>query len=332
MNNLFDKTKIRNFADVKEKIFDFLLKMERIKLNKNSKVIIDKAGEGKDQLIKNIHSVTSVIVKRPENLKGPLIQQLTKEELDKIIEEGKAQIIGDNSVLIGGTQLNAMMMWNVWTPPTRITSFETTLGTLGTPQPVDPPSAAEPWKVYGYNVAIDGALVTTEVLPVIRHSIGIDINNCPPFRMVPLSSDNPDTFLQSYYHRVEFEFDGQTFVGYWTKKLSPTITNVDTGNSILPDYPEINYHESRDVRTLVEFPIQITKLELNEWFRYVKNDPRSTNFSSVIPMTGRLTKQTVNGQQYDALSDTYAYARANHQVALIGSLGSSDLTYILMYL
>lgn len=317
--------------------FKNLEKMNPIEyLNKASektrKSIIDYtfANESGEKTLKNDSMVKSVIFRKPKDMKGKnFIEEFSIDEIKKMANS-KCDIQGDNSVLVGGTQRTVMNLWDFAVPATRIATFEEMMQVEGTMEPID--AGKGDYRIKGFNVANDGCICATTVLPVYRHLLGYDFDTLIPFRMLPLSSDDPETFFQFYYHRRVIEFEGEQYVQYFTKKFTPTFKNVTTEGTELPDNPESNYKGTLDVRTLVEFPITITKLELNEWYEIVMGDGKATQYSAVIPMIGLKTKQTVGGQQYDALNDTQAYSRANHLPAICGYLGSSDLAYILMYM
>ena len=256
-----------------------------------------------------------------------IFQNISLEERARYIENGEYMVM-KNATTLGWSQ-DQFDRWRI-EKPTAITTFESLLY-AGIQQPATVPGEQKVRDIVGYNLCTNGAVGMTR-LPVVRKDLGYDLDAMIPFRMVPLTADDPASFLQLYMHRREITFNGVNYAQYFTKRCSPTGRNVTVKGEVLPNYPEKNYLGDDDVRSLVEFPITFATGELVEYFRIVKGDAGATGFSSISIMAGRPAKVTHSGTQYDLCTDTVAYSRANFINIPMGVGKPKNLRYQIMYI
>lgn len=256
-----------------------------------------------------------------------IFEKITPEERARYIETSTAMIIPNATTLSWSQDL--FDKWGI-AKPTPIASFESKLYS-GLTVPPTVVGADKIRKIVGYNLSTDGAVGMTR-LPVVRKDLGYDIDAMIPFRMVPVTADDPASFLKLYMHRREVTFNGVVYAQYFTKRCSPTGRNVTVKGEVLPDYPEKNYLGGDDIRSIVEFPIVFSTGELVEYFRIVKGDAGATGFSSISIMAGVPAKVTHSGKQYDLTADCVAYSKVNFVNIPMGVGKPKNLAYQIMYI
>lgn len=256
-----------------------------------------------------------------------IFQGISLEERARYIEN-KESITIPNATTLGWSQ-DQFDRWRL-EKPTAITTFESLLY-AGISKPTTVVGEQKHRDIVGYNLCTNGAVGMTR-LPVTRKDLGYDLDAMIPFRMIPLTSDDPAALLQLYMHRREITFNGVKYAQYFTKRCSPTGRNVTVRGEVLPNNPEFNYLGQDDVRSVVEFPITFASGELVEYFRIVQGDAGATGFSSISIMAGRPAKVTHAGKQYDLCTDTIAYSRANFINIPMGVGKPRSLRYQIMYI
>ena len=238
-----------------------------------------------------------------------------------------------NHVLIGGLQYLAKLLYRI-EPKVAIKRFEEELyaGSVGDEQEhiaLADPNDTLPF-IQGYNLCIDGAQ-GDGVKPYPRHKIGYTFDTLIPFRMIPESENNFETYRHLYLHHRIVELDGIRYVQYFTKKANITYRAKLDDNTDIPQHPNDNLTTDRDSRLVSEFSINLTNDELQEWFRLTKDGgAASTRFSAVVTMCGQKGKWTDpagDGASYDTMMDSLAFSRCN-----IASIGLSfDGTVLFKY-
>ena len=293
----------------------------------DKKIIRDKIGV--EDNIDNHSWKGSIVIPKMWGGKD-IFQPMSLEERAKYLESKDTMTV-PNATLLAWSQDRATDDWPSLEPTTLIATFEDTMYAGKTKPTATLNDPTERRAVVGYNLCTDGAVGITR-LPVDRHKLGYNFDTCIPFRMVPLATDDAATFLKTYMHRIEYTFNGQVYALYYTKRMTPKLSNISIKGIVLPDYPERNYLGSEDIRTLVEFPIVFSSGELVEYFRIVKGDAGATSFSSICIMAGKSAKVTHGGVQHNLCWDTVAWSKANFIQVPVGVGKPSDLIYQVMYL
>ncbi|MGL5719099.1 MAG: hypothetical protein ACRCX2_39225 [Paraclostridium sp.] len=238
--------------------------------------------------------------------------------------------LNSNATLLSGTQEIAKLHWNI-AGTTQIANFEQYLYQGASENPTLGSPVGKPY-IFGYNLFTDGAVGTT-VIPVDRKKLGYDVSKMIPFRMIPLSADSPDVFFALYVHRRVVTVNGKEYVQYFTKRITDqTMTNITVDGDILPDNPHDNLHTTRDVRTVMEFNVSITQVELGEYFQIVTGSANNTMHNAIGLFMGNECTTTVSGKNYNIFRDTKCSNRVNYPDRLLADLGTARLRYALMYI
>lgn len=246
-----------------------------------------------------------------------------------------------NQVLLGGLQIIAELLYEL---PFKVPihTFEHDLYTTAEvderPHITIDPSVTKR-KVYGYNVAADGA-EGADILPYSRYKNGYDFNNLIPWRVIPETENDYAVMRSKYLHHRIILINGVRFVAYYTKK--PTITyraKYEDDTDVGP-YPNETATVDQDCRLVAEFSVEADEDELVEFFRLTRaGGAKSTTFSAILVMAGYPASwedttgtATIPGQSYDSMMDSYVFARCNHPSVPHGVDGTNLVKYRIMHI
>jgi hypothetical protein len=263
--------------------------------------------------------------------------------MDQIMEDGSviSTKLGENKVHLYGLNILAGYLTRM-APTFTEPSFEDILYTPSNGNSIedlramivpDYPADRIPRERYNmaFNVAIDGAQGDA-VIHTPRHYTGIDMSKLIPFRKIPIEENDFTVYKQLYLHHTVTNEGDYTFVNYYSKLISWSMSStLDTGTQI-PNNPETTLITDRDSRVLCEFTLTVDKAELVEWFN-VNNaaGAEAAAYNSIMIMNGVPAKINLDDADYNTMAQTHVFAKANHQTVPHGASGVITVRYKIMH-
>jgi len=159
-----------------------------------------------------------------------------------------------------------------------------------------------------------------------------------PFRKIPIEENDFLVYKPTYLHHTITQEGDYTFVNYYSKVISWTSSSTFDNGGTVPNFPETTAVTDKDSRVVSEFTVNIDKAELVEWFN-VNNaaGAESAAYNAIILMNGVQATVTLGVGQgtdvatFNTMTDTHAFARANHQTIAHGTSGIITVRYKIMH-
>lgn len=240
---------------------------------------------------------------------------------------------GENKVIAGGLQ--CIMEWFYGIPfQTDMITFEDDLYS----------HAAEDFRgqltqtgtsrvIKWINICYDSS-IGADTDPYPRYKLGYTRDTLIPFRRIRKSVNNYELYMKTYALPVPYTHpDGTEYIDYYCKRITPTGSLQADDGSPVPDNPNDNYTSDKDIRAVVQVPLNITDEEMVEYFRTEKEGgAESAAFNRTLLMAAYEAKLNVSGKQYDSVIGCYVMAACPHRSIAHGVSGKSNLHYKIMHI
>jgi len=247
--------------------------------------------------------------------------------------------IGDNKVLLVGLQKLCQGLYD----GTDAFSEKTFEERLYTEDPcfedlrpfiqAQPLGYPHPYRYIGaFNISKDGAQGDAQIYQA-RHKDGIDFEEWVPFRRIPKDINDFTVYKPLYAHHREVVKDGVHYIDYYSKFCTINYSALLEDGTSVPDFPNVNLNTDRDTRFVASFTINLSKEEMIEWFRTEKaGGSASAGFNSTCLMMGIPAKINLDDTLYNTFTDSYVFAKCNHQNVPHGASGTIVCRYKILHI
>lgn len=229
---------------------------------------------------KHSNEVRGVLIKKEDNVILPSGRTLFRRTKS-----------GENTMLIGVTQLLAEFLTGKRTNKIQVLTLDEDLKTTITPTSSIVKNELNYCGVMLCNGGADGAVVKA----VNRYAPGFTAATRIPWRMVKKASDDPNTLYQNYAGR---SVEGND-VKYYLKKLKKIdwVNRTVDGEQKLTDRPENSLSGSVAVETVIQTEFNITLQDMAEYYKSIGENVRR-KFSTICLFIGNTVNVQLNGSTY----------------------------------